>query len=88
MKSLGQRIIAVLIVVLILGQMLTVGISRYNSLRENVQATGEDVELTIWYTDAKLNDFMLDAAEDYKEETGITVNVQLISAVDYIETIS
>ena len=88
MKSLGQRIIAVLIVVLILGQMLTVGISRYNSLRENVQTTGENVELTIWYTDAKLNDFMLDAAEDYKEETGITVNVQLISAVDYIETIS
>ena len=88
MKSLGQRIIAVLIVVLILGQMLTVGISRYNSLRENVQTTGENVELTIWYTDAKLNDFMLEAAVDYKESTGITVNPQLISAVDYIETIS
>lgn len=88
MKSLGQRIIAVLIVVLILGQMLTVGISRYNSLRENTESTGEDVELTIWYTDAKLNDFMLEAAVDYKESTGITVNPQLISAVDYIETIS
>ena len=59
MKSLGQRIIAVLIVVLILGQMLTVGISHYNSLRENTESTGEDVELTIWYTDAKLNDFMM-----------------------------
>lgn len=88
MKSLGQRIIAVLIVVLILGQMLTVGISHYNSLRENTESTGEDVELTIWYTDAKLNDFMLEAAVDYKESTGITVNPQLISAVDYIETIS
>lgn len=88
MKSLGQRIIAVLIVVLILAQMLTVGISRYNSLRENVEASGEDVELTIWYTDAKLNDFMLEAAQDYEKTTGITVHVQLISAVDYIETIS
>lgn len=88
MKSLGQRIIAVLIVVLILGQMLTVGISRYNSARDHVQSTGEDVSLTIWYTDAKLNDFMLEAAEDYEQETGIEVNVQLISAVDYIETIS
>ena len=88
MKSLGLRIIAVLIVVLILGQMLTVGISHYNSLRENTESTGEDVELTIWYTDAKLNDFMLEAAVDYKESTGITVNPQLISAVDYIETIS
>ena len=88
MKSLGQRTIAVLIVVLILGQMLTVGISRYNSARDHVQSTGEDVSLTIWYTDAKLNDFMLEAAEDYEQETGIEVNVQLISAVDYIETIS
>lgn len=88
MKSLGQRIIAVLVVVLILGQMLTVGISRYNSLRENAADTGEDVELTIWYTDEKLNDFMLEAAEDYQKTTGITVNAQLISAVDYIETIS
>lgn len=88
MKSLGQRIIAVLIVVLILGQMLTVGISRYNSARDHVQSTGEDVSLTIWYTDAKLNDFMLEAAEDYEQGTGIEVNVQLISAVDYIETIS
>ena len=88
MKSLGQRIIAVLIVLLILGQMLTVGISRYNSLRDRVENTGEAVELTIWYTDAKLNTFMLEAAEEYKERTGITVNAQLISAVDYIETIS
>ena len=88
MKSIGQRIIAVLIVLLILGQMLTVGISRYNSLRDRVENTGEAVELTIWYTDAKLNTFMLEAAEEYKEKTGITVNAQLVSAVDYIETIS
>lgn len=88
MKSLGQRIIAVLIVVLILGQMLTVGISRYNSLRETTQNVSEDVSLTVWYTDAKLNQFMLDAAEAYTASTGIQINVQLISAVDYIETIS
>ena len=88
MKSLGQRIIAVLVVVLILAQMLTVGISRYNSLRENTQEIGADVDLTIWYTDAKLNDFMISAAEEYTAETGIPVNAQLISAVDYIEKIS
>ena len=88
MKSIGQRIIAVLIVLLILGQMLTVGISRYNSLRDRVENTGEAVELTIWYTDAKLNTFMLEAAEEYQEMTGISINAQLISAVDYIEKIS
>lgn len=88
MKSIGQRVIAVLIVVLILGQMLTVGISRYNSLRENAENTGGNVELTIWYTDATLNDYMLEAAADYQKATGITVNAQLISAVDYIEKIS
>lgn len=88
MKSIGQRVIAVLIVILILGQMLTVGISRYNSLREQAQSTEGNVELTIWYTDAKLNDYMLEAAADYQETTGIAVNAQLISAVDYIEKIS
>ena len=88
MKPLGQRIIAVLVVILILGQMLTVGISRYNSVKEEAEISGEDVELTIWYTDAKLNEFMLEAAEDYGKETGIPVSVQLISAVDYIEKIS
>ncbi len=88
MKSIGQRIIAVLVVILILGQMLTVGISRYNSARDSLANAGAPSEMTIWYTDAKLNDFMLKAAEDYKNETGITINAQLISAVDYIETIS
>lgn len=88
MKSIGQRIIAALIVVLILGQMLTVGISRYQNTSEQPQISAEGVELTIWYTDAKLNDFMLEAAEEYKADTGIVVNAQLISAVDYIEKIS
>lgn len=88
MKPLGQRIIAVLIVILILGQMLTVGISRYNSVKDQTEISGKDAKLTLWYTDAKLNDFMLEAAADYEKETGIPVNVQLISAVDYIEKIS
>lgn len=88
MKSIGQRVIAALIVVLILGQMFTVGISRYQNMREQPEISAEGVELTIWYTDAKLNDFMLEAAEEYRAETGIAVNAQLISAVDYIEKIS
>ena len=62
MKSLGQRIVAVLIVVLILGQMLTVGISRYNNKSDQPEISAEGVELTIWYTDEKLNDFMLESA--------------------------
>lgn len=88
MKSLGQRIIAVLIVVLVLAQMLTVGISRYQSMNEQAEAVTEGMELTIWYTDAKLDEFMQEAAEEYREKTGIVVNPQKISAVDYIEKIS
>ena len=88
MKSIGQRVIAILIVVLILSQMLLVGISRHQSNHYQGMVNTEDVELTIWYTDAKLNEFMLEAAEEYKVQTGITVNAQLISAVDYIEKIS
>ncbi len=88
MKSLGQRIIAILIVLLVLGQMLTVGISYNNSFRENTANTAGNVELTIWYTDEKLNEFIREAAKDYKKATGVTVTPQLISAVDYIEKIS
>lgn len=88
MKSLGQRIIAVLIIVLVLAQMLTVGISRYNSMNEQEEIITEGMELTIWYTDAKLDTFMQDAAKEYEKRTGIKVNPQLISAVDYIEKIS
>ena len=88
MKSIGQRIIAVLIVILILGQMLTVGFSRYHHAGNLPKEDRSDVELTIWYTDAKLDQFMLNAAEDYQAETGIAVRPQLISAVDYIEKIS
>lgn len=88
MKSLGQRIIAVLIVVLVLAQMLTVGISRYQSMNEQAEAVTEGMELTIWYTDAMLDEFMQEAAEEYREKTGIVVNPQKISAVDYIEKIS
>lgn len=88
MKSLGQRVLAVLLVLLILGQMLVVGISNHNRSKDLAEITGGDTELTIWYTDAELNDFMTAAAADYEEQTGIGINVQMISAVDYIETIS
>lgn len=88
MKSLGQRVLAVLLVLLILGQMLVVGISDHNQRENLTDAAAEGAELTIWYTDAKLNDFMAEASKDYTKQTGIPVHVQLISAVDYIETIS
>lgn len=88
MKSLGQRVLAVLLVLLILGQMLVVGISNHNRSKNLTEAIGEDAKLTIWYTDSELNEFMTAAAADYTEQTGVEISVQLISAVDYIETIS
>ncbi len=88
MRPYIQRIIAALLVLLVLAQMMTFAISRRPAAPEQTDNPSEQTELTIWYTDAKLNDFMLTAAEEYKEETGVNVNVQLISAVDYIEKIS
>lgn len=88
MKSLGQRVLAVLLILLILGQMLLVGVSNRNRSKELQETIDTDASLTIWYTDAKLNDFMTEASEDYTEATGIPINVQLISAVDYIEKIN
>lgn len=88
MKSLGQRVLAVLLILLILGQMLLVGVSNRNRSKELQETIDTDASLTIWYTDAKLNDFMTEASKDYTEATGIPINVQLISAVDYIEKIN
>ncbi|MGN0335420.1 MAG: extracellular solute-binding protein [Lachnospiraceae bacterium] len=88
MRPYIQRIIAALLVLLVLSQMITYGFSHRDTKKEQIDSSSEKAELTIWYTDAKLNDFMILAAEDYEKKTGVAVNVQLISAVDYIEKIS
>lgn len=88
MRPYLQRIIAALLVLLVLSQMVTFSVSRREFTKGMAAADGEKSELVLWYTDAKLNDFILEAAKEYEEETGIHIHPQLISAVDYVEKIS
>lgn len=87
-----QRLLASLLVVLLAVQL-------FYWAKEETPAPGagaapketgteqEDV-LTVWYTDPKLNEYLLYAAEQYEAASGTQVVLQLVSAVDYIEHIN
>lgn len=85
-----RRAIAVLVVLLVFAQMGQVAYSYHQKQKEAAEA-GQDTEqraLTLWYTDEKLNSYLVQAAADYKEQTGVDVTLQLVTAVDYIEHIN
>ena len=45
-------------------------------------------EITVWYTDPGIADYMNQAAKAYQEQTGITVYVEEQSSIDYLELIN
>lgn len=45
-------------------------------------------ELTVWYTDSDIAPYMNQAAKAYQEQTGIRVNVEEQSSIDYLESIN
>lgn len=49
--------------------------------------TGEEA-LTLWYTDERLNTYLVEAAAAFQQKTGVEVTLQLVTAVDYIELIN
>ncbi len=48
----------------------------------------EEEALTLWYTDERLNAYLVEAAAAFQAETGVEVTLQLVTAVDYIELIN
>ncbi len=85
-----RRAIAVLVVLLVFAQMGQVAYSYHRKQLAQAEA-GQDTKqqaLTLWYTDEKLNPYLVEAAADFKEETGVDVTLQLVTAVDYIEHIN
>ena len=88
--TIYRRAIAILVVLLVFAQMGQVAFSYHQKQKEAAEA-GQDTEqkaLTLWYTDEKLNSYLVQAAADYKEQTGVDVTLQLVTAVDYIEHIN
>lgn len=57
------------------------------------KADGNDLEdkdthnITIWYTDEAMEAYLNEAAIAYQEQTGIAVKVQLVSGLEYLESI-
>lgn len=77
-------------VLLVFAQMVQVAWSYH---QEQVQAamTGQETEpekLTLWYTDEKLNPYLVEAAAEFEEQNHVDITLQLVTAVDYIEHIN
>lgn len=88
--TIYRRAIAILVVLLVFAQMGQVAFSYHQKQKEAAEA-GQDMEqkaLTLWYTDEKLNSYLVQTAADYKKQTGVDVTLQLVTAVDYIEHIN
>lgn len=47
-----------------------------------------DDTIVIWYTDDSLTEYISDAALAYRQDSGITVQLELVDGVDYIEKIN
>lgn len=85
-----RRTAAILVVLLVFAQMFQVAWSYH---REQVEAamtgqTAEPEQLTLWYTDEKLNSYLVEAAEEFEEQRSVEITLQLVTAVDFIEHIN
>ena len=85
-----RRLGAVLIVLLVFAQMTQVAVSYHKELKE-ASMTGQNAEpekLTLWYTDEKLNAYLVKAASEFEKKHHVEITLQLVTAVDYIEHIN
>lgn len=84
MTTINQRILAVLLVALLGAQMFWTGMK---SRPEKVELEVER-PLLIWYTDPDIQNYMEAAAEEFSARYQVEVRTELVSEVDYIETVS
>lgn len=83
MTSVRYRVISVLIVALLGIQLLWVGMQN-----QPAEAEIEEVKpLVIWYTDPDIAPYMESAAGEFSQQYGLEVQTELVTEVDYIETI-
>ena len=84
-----MRLAVVLLIVCALALEIYVGI-----VDTEERQRGEDVEyvakdtITLWYTDEALTDYLSSVALTYYENTDIHVELELVSGLEYLETIN
>ena len=89
-QKLYRRAFAILCVLLVFSQMVQVAASYHKEqirLQEE-ELTKEKPQLTLWYTDDKLNAYLVEAAAEFEEQHKVEITLQLVTAVDYIENIN
>ena len=86
--TIYRRVLACLCVLLVFSQIVQVAWEEHNRAQAAEQVLEEQEKLTLWYTDEKLNLYLVNAANQFQQETGVEVTLQLVTAVDYIELIN
>ena len=88
-QTIYKRLLAIFCVLLIFAQVAYVANSYHRELLEAAdEGEKEPDKLTLWYTDEKLNAYLVEAAAEFEEAHGVEVTLQLVTAVDYIEHIN
>ena len=79
-----RRAAAIFVVLLVFAQMVQVSWS-YHEEQRQAALTGQEAEpekLTLWYTDEKLNPYLVEAAEEFEQQNHVEITLQLVTAVD------
>lgn len=89
-QKLYRRALAILCVLLVFSQMVQAAASYHNEQQRLLEEelTKEKPKLTLWYTDDKLNAYLVEAAAEFEEQHKVEITLQLVTAVDYIENIN
>lgn len=90
-QKIYRRAFAIFCVLLVFSQMVQAAYSyhRERQLQEEAgELADEAKQLTLWYTDDKLNAYLVEAASDFEKRHHVEVTLQLVTAVDYIEHIN
>ncbi len=90
-RAVYKRALAVfcaLSVFLIFAEVLRAVYARAREEEVQEEADGEPASLVLWYTDDKLNSYLVEAASEFEQQHHVKVTLQLVTAVDYIEHIN
>lgn len=89
--TIYRRIFAICCVLVVFAQIVDVAYgSHLEALKkeENGVNVEEADKLVLWYTDDKLNSYLVEAAAEFREKYNVEVTLQLVTAVDYIEHVN
>lgn len=89
-QKLYRRAFAIFCVILVFSQMSQVAANYHREQQRMMEEelAKEKSKLTLWYTDDKLNAYLVEAAGEFEKQHQVEITLQLVTAVDYIEHIN